>query len=84
MGQLIRIAGTHGMAAICLPVGRRAGRYAIAFQFHGRWRFITDEESGELLTWKTEMEALGNAEAWRRWWDTLKLPGQPTRRAQRA
>ena len=80
MGQLVRIAGTHGMAAIRLPAGRRAGRYAIAFQFHGRWRFITDEDTGELLTWKTEEEALGIAEAWRRWWDTLKLPGQPVRR----
>jgi hypothetical protein len=79
MGQLVRIAGNHGMAAIRIPAGRYAGRHAIAFEFYGRWSFITDDESGHLLTWKTEEEALGNAEAWRRWWDTLKLPGGRSR-----
>jgi hypothetical protein len=75
MGKLVCIAGPHSIAAIRVAAGRYAGRHAVAFRFFGRWQFITDEDSGDLLTWKTEEEALGNAEDWRRWWDTLKLPG---------
>ncbi len=78
MGSLVRIAGPHSMAAIYIRAGRFAGRHAIAYEFFGRWQLITDEDTGDLLTWKTEEEALGNAEAWRRWWDTLKLPGART------
>jgi hypothetical protein len=74
MGTLVRFVGPHGMAAIHIRAGRLAGRHAIAYEFYGRWHLVVDEESGDLLTWKTEEEALGNAEAWRRWWDTLKLP----------
>jgi hypothetical protein len=79
MGRLVLLAGRHGMAAIRIPAGRYAGRHAIAYEFFGRWHVMTDEDSGDLLTWKTEEEALGNAEAWRRWWDTLDLPTMRTR-----
>ncbi|MBF6590683.1 MAG: hypothetical protein IVW57_09150 [Ktedonobacterales bacterium] len=77
MGRLVRMVGSHDMAAVKIPAGRHAGRHAIAYRFYGAWRFVTDEDTGDLLTWKTEEEALGIAEAWRRRWDTVRLPGEP-------
>lgn len=74
MGRLTRLIGPHSFAVVPIRAGRKMGRHAIAFNFFGTWRFVLDEDSGDLLTWKTEEEAFGNAEAWRRSWDRLKLP----------
>lgn len=57
-----------------LTQGRRAGRYALAYNFFKQWRFVTDVDSDELLTWKTEEEALIIGEAWREAWASIHLP----------
>ena len=57
-----------------LTAGRRAGRYALAYNFFKKWRFVTDVDTDELLTWKTEEEALIIGEAWRQAWETIHLP----------
>ena len=74
MGKLTRMVGEHRIAVTPVIEGRKAGRFAIAYQFFGKWQFITDEDTGDLRTWKTEEEALVIAEAWRLSWDNLKLP----------
>lgn len=68
-----------------LTRGRRAGRYALAYNFFQRWRFVTDVDSDELLTWKTEEEALIIGEAWRQAWEQFRLPPpEPARGDPRA
>lgn len=57
-----------------LTHGRRSGRYALAYRFFNAWRFVTDVDTDELLTWKTEEEALTIGEAWRGAWETIKIP----------
>lgn len=68
-----------------LTRGQRAGRYALAYNFFQRWRFVTDVDSDELLTWKTEEEALIIGEAWRQAWEQFHLPSpEPARGDPRA
>lgn len=74
ISRLILIAGDHSMLVTRLVDGRRAGRFALAYRFHGVWRFVTDVDTDELLTWKTEEEALIIGEAWRYAWETIKFP----------
>ncbi len=57
-----------------LTQGSRAGRYALAYKFFETWRFVTDVDTDELLTWKTQEEALIIGEAWRQAWETIRLP----------
>jgi hypothetical protein len=57
-----------------LSRGSRAGRYALAYNFFDRWRFVTDVDTDELLTWKTQEEALIIGEAWRQAWESIRLP----------
>ncbi len=57
-----------------LARGSREGRYALAYKFFDRWRFVTDVDTDELLTWKTQEEALIIGEAWRQAWETIRLP----------
>lgn len=67
-----------------LTRGNRVGRYALAYKFFERWRFVTDVDTDELLTWKTEEEALIIGEAWRQAWETTHLPRrEPIRAIQR-
>lgn len=77
MSRLVRIAGNHRIAVAPVREGRQLGRFFVAFEFFGTWRIVTDEDTGETLTWKTEEEAMGFAEAWRRSWDFLKHPDLP-------
>ncbi|HLY30399.1 MAG TPA: hypothetical protein VKQ36_05195 [Ktedonobacterales bacterium] len=77
MSRLVRIAGNHRMAVAPVREGRQAGRYFLAFEFFGKWRIITDEDTGEMLTWKTPEEAWIVAETWRSSWDDLKHPDLP-------
>jgi hypothetical protein len=74
ISRLILIAGDHSMLVTRLVDGRRAGRFALAYRFHGVWRFVTDVDTDELLTWKTEEEALIIGEAWRQAWETIRFP----------
>jgi hypothetical protein len=74
ISRLILIAGDHSMLVTRLVGGRRAGRFALAYRFHGVWRFVTDVDTDELLTWKTEEEALVIGDAWRTAWETIKFP----------
>lgn len=74
ISRLILVAGDHSMLVTRLLQGRRAGRYALAYRFHGVWRFVTDVDTDELLTWKTEEEALIIGDAWRHAWETIKYP----------
>jgi hypothetical protein len=74
ISRLILIAGDHSMLVTRLVGGRRAGRFALAYRFHGVWRFVTDVDTDELLTWKTEEEALIIGDAWRHAWETIKFP----------
>jgi len=74
MGRLIRMVGEHGMAVTPVKEGRHAGRFAIAYRFFDKWQFVTDEDTGDLRTWKTEEEALVIAEAWRQSWDNMRFP----------
>ncbi len=64
-----------------LTGGSRAGRYALAYNFFERWRFVTDVDTDELLTWKTEEEALIIGEAWRQAWESIHLPRLESERA---
>jgi hypothetical protein len=64
-----------------LTAGRRAGRYALAYNFFHKWRFVTDVDTDELLTWKTEEEALIIGEAWRQAWESIHLPKPESQRA---
>jgi hypothetical protein len=57
-----------------LTRGSRAGRYALAYYFFEHWRFVTDVDTDELLTWKTQEEALIIGEAWRTAWESIHLP----------
>ena len=69
-----------------LATGRRAGRYALAYNFFERWRFVTDVDTDELLTWKTQEEALIIGEAWRQAWESAQAPRpepSSTRRSRR-
>lgn len=79
INRLILIAGDHSMLVTRLTEGRRAGRYALAYRFHGVWRWVTDADTDELLTWKTEEEALIIGDAWRGAWETIRFP-TPERR----
>ncbi len=65
-----------------LTKGSRAGRYALAYNFFERWRFVTDVDTDELLTWKTAEEALIIGEAWRQAWETMYLPQPEALRAR--
>lgn len=68
-----------------LAQGSRAGRYALAYRFYGKWRFVTDVDTDELITWKTQEEALTIGEAWRQAWETMYHPYlESLMRAQRA
>jgi hypothetical protein len=72
--RFILIAGDHSMLVTRVTEGRRAGRYALAYRFHDVWRFVTDVDTDELLTWKTEEEALIIGDAWRDAWASIRLP----------
>jgi hypothetical protein len=74
ISRIAIIAGDHSMLVTRLIRGRRAGRYALAYKFFDKWRFVTDVDTDELLTWKTQEEALIIGEAWRTAWETLRLP----------
>ncbi len=74
ISRLATIAGDHSMLVTQLTTGRRAGRYALAYNFFQQWRFVTDVDTDELLTWKTEEEALIIGEAWRQAWESIHLP----------
>ena len=74
MSRIAVIAGDHSMLVTQLTAGRRAGRYALAYNFFQKWRFVTDVDTDELLTWKTEEEALIIGEAWRTAFETIRLP----------
>lgn len=74
MSRIAVIAGEHSMLVTRLTQGRRAGRYALAYNFFEKWRFVTDVDTDELLTWKTEEEALIIGEAWRTAFETIRLP----------
>jgi hypothetical protein len=74
INRLILIAGNHSMLVTRLSEGRRAGRYALAYRFHDVWRWVTDVDTDELLTWKTEEEALIIGDAWRGAWETIRFP----------
>lgn len=76
------MAGEHGFLVTRLTHGRRAGRYALAYHFFEKWRFVTDIDTDEVLTWKTEEEALIIGEAWRHIFETFRLP-QPERARSR-
>ncbi len=67
-----------------LTRGARVGRYALAYKFFERWRFVTDVDTDELLTWKTEEEALIIGEAWRQAWEATRLPRPEPARANRS
>ena len=67
-----------------LATGRRAGRYALAYNFFERWRFVTDMDTDELLTWKTQEEALIIGEAWRQAWESAQLPRPEPSSARRS
>jgi hypothetical protein len=77
VSRLVRIAGNHRMAVAPVREGRHMGRYFLAFEFFGKWRIITDEDTRELLTWKTPEEAWAAAESWRAMWDEIKHPDLP-------
>jgi hypothetical protein len=74
LSRIAVIAGDHSMLVTRLTAGRRAGRYALAYNFFQKWRFVTDVDTDELLTWKTEEEALIIGEAWRTAFETIRLP----------
>lgn len=84
ISRLILVAGAHSMLVTRLTEGRRAGRYALAYRFHGKWSFVTDVDTDELLTWKTEEEALIIGDAWRLAWETIRLPALESGRRARA
>lgn len=85
ISRLAILAGNHSILVTQLTHGKRAGRYALAYRFFSRWRFVTDVDTDELLTWKTEEEALIIGEAWRQGWESIHLPQlEPQRAAARA
>ncbi|HEX9036272.1 MAG TPA: hypothetical protein VF808_04715 [Ktedonobacterales bacterium] len=45
---------------------------------------MTDVDTDELLTWKTEEEALIIGDAWRLAWETIRLPALESGRRARA
>jgi hypothetical protein len=81
ISRLVVLAGNHSILVTQLTHGKRAGRYALAYNFFARWRFVTDVDTDELLTWKTEEEALIIGEAWRQAWESIYMPHLEPQRA---
>lgn len=84
ISRLAIIAGDHSILVTQLTRGKRAGRYALAYKFFARWRFVTDVDTDELLTWKTQEEALIIGEAWRHAWERTHAEIEAKRTAPRA
>ncbi|HEY7782333.1 MAG TPA: hypothetical protein VIC85_19230 [Ktedonobacterales bacterium] len=66
MSALARYVGQHRLAIVRMSEGRHAGRFSVAFEVYGQWRYLADDDTGELRSWKTEYEAAHIAEASRR------------------